>query len=271
VPDFVAIATCGAGKRMFKVWSAPMSDRDWKGLAFLTGEFESRKAPLMADSELRRGRIAVISEGDPARLCPIWGDIKSSGKLETLLNLDALADAAGRIAVSHPANLLEAFPRPFVLDRYLSTVAIGSIALATFAGIDSVAERRRLLEVRAENGVRAETLGQNLSILEANKVEMTSLKEEAPDSPGFVPDDRSAALKGLADAVPDSLTLTSFSITRDDAFEVEAQLVAKDLDDEGTRQAFLRCGFMPKSMNGWSFDTATGRLSVKGRFGEPKS
>jgi hypothetical protein len=271
VADFVAVAASGAGKRMFKAWSAPMSDRDWKGLAFLAGEFESRKTPLMAESELRRSRIGVFAEGDPTRICPIWSEIKSSGRLEALLGLDALAEAARRISVRHPANLLEAFPRPLVLDRYLSSVAIGGIVLASVAGVGLVSEKRKLEEVRLENGVRAESLARQLANLAANKVEMASLRNEAPDSPGFVPGDRNAALQCLAEAVPDSLTLTSFSIARDDSFEVEALLVANELDGEGVRKAFVRCGFTPGAVNGWSFDAATRRLSVRGKFGEPRS
>jgi hypothetical protein len=269
-PDFVAVATSGGGKRIFKAWSPPLSDRDWRGLAFLTGDLESRRTPLMADSELRRGRIGVISEGDPSRLCPIWNDIKSSGRLEVLLGMDALADAVGRIASRHPANLLEAFPRPLGLDRYLSAVALGSMAVATCAGLGAIGAKHRYQETRVANEAKAEAAAVRLAALAANRAEMDALRNEAPDTPGFFPGDRGGALQRIAEAIPDSLTLTSFSIARDDAFEIEALLVGKDLDADGVRQALVRSGFTPGTANGWLYDAASRRLSVRGRFGEVK-
>ena len=224
----------------------------------------------MADLELRRGRIGVISEGDPSRICPIWNDIKSSGRLEVLLGMDALADAVGHISVRHPANLLEAFPRPLGLDRYLSAVALGSVVVAACAGLGSIGAKRSYLQTGVANEAKAAAAAGRLAALAANRAEMGALKNEAPDTPGFFPGDRGGALQRIAEAIPDSLTLTSFSIARDDAFEIEALLVGKDLDADGVRQALMRSGFTPGTTNGWSYDAASRRLSIRGRFGETK-
>jgi hypothetical protein len=144
------------------------------------------------------------------------------------------------------------------------------MVVATCAGLGSMGAKRRYLEASVANEAKAEAAAGRLAALAANRAEMAALRNAAPDTPGFFPGDKGSALRCIAEAVPDSLTLTSFSIARDDAFAIEALLVGKDLDADGVRQALVRSGFTPGTANGWSYDAASRRLSVRGRFGETK-
>ena len=116
VPGFAAAAVCANGRRTIRCWRGPMADRDWKALAALIGDPEARSAPSKTEAELRRGRIAVVANGEPERCCPIWPEIRATGRLEAVVGMEALAAAAVRIADSHPANLVGGFPRPRQLN-----------------------------------------------------------------------------------------------------------------------------------------------------------
>jgi hypothetical protein len=181
-----------------------------------------------------------------------------------------LATGASQLDSNHPANLLEAFPRPLDLDSYLWCTAIAGLTFAVFAGFCVLGERNELLKVRAVNRAYANSLRERLAGLMKNQAEVASLRNEAPDTPGFLPGDRYPALRGLADAIPDSLTLTSFSIAKDDAFEIEALLVGTEFESDSVRQSLIRSGFVPGPGSAWIFDAAARRLSVRGKYGYPK-
>src|SRR5665213_2616994 len=127
-PEFNAVAICGGGKRMFKGWVGPMSEKDWRTFSTLIGDFEARSSPSMAEVVLKRGGIAVISDGEPKGMCPIWPEIRASGRLEAVVNIEALAAAAGQIPLGHPANMEAAFPRPLALNRYLAGASLARVA-----------------------------------------------------------------------------------------------------------------------------------------------
>jgi hypothetical protein len=111
-PEFAAVAACGGGKRSFKGWVGPMSERDWRAFSAMIGDFEARTSPAMAEAGLRRGSIVVVAEGEPERICPIWRELRATGRVEAIVDLEAFALGAARIPAGHPANLAEAFPRP---------------------------------------------------------------------------------------------------------------------------------------------------------------
>jgi hypothetical protein len=99
---------------------------------------------------------------------------------------------------------------------------------------------------------------------------MASLRNEASLGPGPQQAGRHEALLGLAEAVPDALTLTSLAIDRDDHFEIEAIVVGTDFDPEGTRKAMAHRGFRPEGPNGWLYNASSGRISVNGRYTAPQ-
>jgi hypothetical protein len=270
LPGFVAVAVCGGGKRSFKAWPIPLTERDWKVLAFFAGDIEARKAPSMAESEIRRGSILVISDGDPHGHCPVWDEIKASGRVESVLGLDAFAMGACQIPFGHPANLLEAFPRPLNLDPFLRVSAFAGAAFALCVGVMTIGDRRDLHSLQMTNAVHETVLGERLTVLAKNEEEMESLRTAAPDAPGFLPTDRGSALQGLAAAIPDALTLTTFSIARDDLFEIEAKVVGSDFEPQAVRGDLIRMGFALSADSSWSYDAANRRLTARGRFGDPQ-
>jgi len=270
-PDFVAVAICGWGKRSFRGWVGPMSDRDWKAFAMIIGDFEARSSLSMAEVALRRGGIAMIADGEPKQMCPIWEEIKASGRLETIVSLDDLAEGASRIRGNHPANLAEAFPRALPLDRYLVGGALFGVSVAVTFGALDVGLRAQLRGESESNRERVASLGDRLANLARNQGEMTALRREAPAPPAYMQLGRRYALLGLSDAVPDALTLTAFSIGKDNGFEIEAIVVGADFDPESLRLALERRGFRPADKGGWAFDAASGRLSVRGRYGGPQT
>jgi hypothetical protein len=268
---FVGVATCTAGKRSFKSWTGPMSERDWKAFSLLVGDADSRSSPSMGDAALRRGGIAVIVEGDAARLCPMWEEFRGSGRIGAILDMDAFAKGAARIPRHHPANLLEAFPMPQNLNRFLvgalTTALIAALALGAF-----VAAQRRQLSLEAEAiQVRASALGQRLDALTSNEVEMTRLSRGLPGDPDLFGNAVPAALVGLSAAVPDELTLTSLVIRKDSEFEIEAMVVGAGFDADGLRLAIEHCGLSPDPHGGWVFDAGGGKLAVRGRIGAPRT
>jgi hypothetical protein len=270
LPGFVAVAICAKGRRSFRAWTGAMADRDWKALCTLIGDAEARPGPSMTEAGLRRGSIAVIAEGEPERCCPVWPEIRATGRLEAVAGMEALAASAGRIGARHPGNLVEGFPRPRQLDRCLVGTAVGCLAAATALGAGIPGQLRQLKAVEATGSARVAALHAHLSELRRNRREMEALRNEASSGPGPLKVGRRQALLGLAEAVPDALTVTSLTIDRDDRFEIEAMVVGADFDPEGTRMALARGGFKPEGPNGWRFNAASGRISVSGRYATPQ-
>jgi hypothetical protein len=270
-PEFVAVATCGGGRRSFKGWVGPMSDREWKAFSALIGDVEARTSPSMAEVVLRRGGIAVVSDGEPRRLCPLWGEIQASGRLEEVVGMDALASGAARIDANHPANLVEAFPRPFHLDRYLIGAASAGISVALALGANDLRLQAQLRAEKSRFSLREASLESRLSALAKNQAEMVGLRNEAPEESGLSHLGKHGALVGLAAEFPESLTLTALTIGRDDSFEIGAIVVGADFDPESLRHSLERCGFKPADLNGWAFDAASGKLMVRGKYGAPRA
>jgi hypothetical protein len=268
--EFAAVAVCAGGRRSFKAWTGPMTERDWKTLSALIGDIESSASPSLAESAPKRGSIVVIADGDPEPSCPIWRGLRASGRVEAVLGMDDFAAGASRIPANHPANLAEAFPRPRELDRLLSAAAILGFS-ATFALISvAFGDGRQLRFEGAANRLRAESLERRLRALGENEREMARLRKEAPDGAGSHPAGRHDAIAGLSAAIPDALTLTALSIERDGAFELEALVVGPDFDAESTRRSLERCGFEPALGNGWTYDATPGKLFVRGKLGDPR-
>ena len=218
---------------------------------------------------IRRGAIAVVADGEPQRLCPVWGDIRASGRVESVVGIDELASGAARIRPSHPANLAESFPRPLCLDRYLlSASAAGALAALLF-GVSGLQCRARLSAERDALGAREALIDGRTAALERNRKEMAALRDQAPEDTGAAAPGKQGALVSLAAGIPDSLTLTGLSLGRDNSFEIGAIVVGVDFDPEGLRLTLERNGFRPLDQNGWAFDAGSGRLVIRGRYGAP--
>jgi len=78
-----------------------------------------------------------------------------------------------------------------------------------------------------------------------------------------------AALRELTLAVPDALTLTSFSIGRDGRFDLGAIVTAPGFDPASARRDLSARGFAASADADWSYDPGAGRLAVRGTFKEP--
>ena len=270
VPEFVAVAIFARGKRSFRRWTGPMADRDWKAVSALIGESEARAAPSIVEAELRRGSIAVIAEGNPERDCPIWEEIRATGRLEAVAGLEAMLAGAARITSRHPGNLVEGFPRQRQLDRYLIGATVGCLSVAAALGAAVPTQLRQLKSLDASSASRVTALESHLAGLRSNQKEMEMLRNEAAQGPGLPQVGRHEALLGLAAVVPDALTLTSVTISKDDRFAFEAVVVGTDFDPEDTRRALDRRGFNPEGPNGWAFNSKSGMLSVSGRYSAPQ-
>ena len=265
-PDFVALASIVGGKRYCRTWMGPLHDRDWKVLSGLVGDGEPGPSPTSGDPGLRRGRIVVIAEGEPERLCPIWTDLRETGRVEAILDLDAFAEKAARLPVAHPANLVEAFPRPRELDRLLAGTAVVGFVGALGLGMLVLGDRRQFSALDLSERQRASSLEAQVSRLAANRQEMGRLRSEAPNGFGPLPPDMKGALVRLASGLPEALTLSYLSIGADRSFELEAVVVGGSFDPPGARRALEKCGFSPADEKGWAYEAASGRLSVRGHF-----
>ena len=269
-PDFVAVAVSGGGKRSFKGWVGPLSERDWKAFSTLVGDAEARSSSMPGAAH-RRGGIAVIADGEPHRLCPVWGELKASGRVEAVVGMDELAAGAARISPSHPANMAESFPRPLCLDRYLLCAAAAAILVALLFGASAVRCGARLRADDEAFMARRALLDGRLAALERNQREMAALRNQAPEETGTPSLGRHSALEGLAEGIPDSVTLTGLSLGRDNSFEIGAIVVGTDFDPEGLRLSLERNGFKPADQNGWAFEAGSGRLVIRGRCGPPST
>lgn len=185
------------------------------------------------------------------------------------MNLDEFATSVAQIPWNHPANLVEAFPRPRNLDRFLAAAAIAGVSATVALGAISFGNGEQLRAGDAADHAQAANLELHLKQLNANQREMDRLRAEIPDGSGSLPVGRYEALIGLAAAIPDALTLTSLTIRREGEFELEARVVGADFDPEGTRQSLLRCGFGADTDRGWVYDVSSGRLLVRGKYSEP--
>jgi hypothetical protein len=270
LPGFVAVASCARGRRYFKAWTDPMAERDWKAFTSLIGDIDAPKSPSMADAELRRGAVAVIAEGPPGEHCPVWDQIGAACKVECLVDLEAVAAGAARIARAHPGNLVEAFPTAHSLDRYLAAIGVAGMASAVVFAAGALAERSRLAEDAAAGRTRAAALEARLDALNRNRVEMDALRNEAPEASGCLGPGVHEALLRLASAVPEALTLTSLELNGNDAFALEGIAAGPEFNAEDARSALIRGGFKPSSRDGWTFDAASGRLKVIGKFEEAR-
>lgn len=263
--DFVAVVKCARGKRSFKLWTVPATDRDWKSLCLMVGDAEPRKPSPHQRPEMPGGSVAVVSDGAHEIHCPAWSELRAAGSIDTVLGLDSLADAASGLKPRHPGNLLEAFPRPLALDRHVAGATLVLALIALGSALVASGERRALAKVRLEGAERLATARERIASLEANRGEMEKLREEAPDPADAAPVGRALVLQALAEAIPDSLTLSSLMIDGDDTFKFEAIQVSAALDQGEVRKRLLRCGFAPAT-GGWTFDGADRSLSVRGRF-----
>ena len=264
--NFVAIATCDIETRSFRSWAGPMAERDWRSLFLLLSKSDEKTTISNAKTESRLGGIVVIAEQEPSSICPFWNDNQFSSRVEAVVGLDSLAEAASKIPTRHPANLLEAFPRPFNLDRYLIAAAITGIAASiTFAGIAS--NDTHLIEAtEAATKQRITDISDHLGHLRGNQREMHLLRAQVPDSSDYSSIRIHSSLLELAEAIPDELTLTSLSIDRTGRFEIEALVVGESLNSDLFRDALLRNGFTPDKPDGWKYNVARGALEVRGKY-----
>jgi len=269
--DFAAVATYGGGKRMFKGWVGPLAERDWRTFSSLIGDFEARASPSMAEVVLKRGGIVVIADGEPKGLCPIWSEIRASGRLEAVVNFESLAESARKISPSHPANLEAALTRPLRLDKFLAGTALAGLSAATLIGALDLRQRSRLSAEKQAFQNREASLVERLTTLASNEKEMRRLRDLAPEASAFQRADRHNALLELASEVPDTLTLSSLTISKDNTFEIEAIIVGSGFDPEALRRALERSGFKPSDQNGWVFNAKSGSLSIRGLYGSPRT
>jgi hypothetical protein len=269
--DFAAVATCVAGKRTFKAWVGPMSERDWKALSALIGDADTRLSSSMADPGMRRASIAVIAEGEPSKLCPWWDEIHASGRVAAVMKMDALAEGVARIPKNHPANLVEAFPVPLDLNRCLAGATLAGLVAALLLGALVIRARGQLRREGESIDAQAAALEGRLEALSRNRDEMNRLRGEAPPDAGSVGVSRHEALVRLSAAIPDSVTLTSLSIRRDNGLEIEAMIVGPGFDSEALRHSLEKLGIVLSQVEGWAFNAAAGRLVIRGKLGAPRT
>jgi hypothetical protein len=269
--DFAAVATCTIGKRSFRAWAGPMSERDWKAFSVLLGDSDGRSSGSIGDPGLRRGGIAVIADGEPRRLCPLWGELHGSGRVAAVMDFDALASAVARIPTGHPANLAETFPRPLNLDRYLVPALMAGLCAALAIGALDLGVRRQLRSEDLADRARMAALEDRISGLTRNRSEMLRLESEFPGDGEAARRSTHDALVGLAGAVPDTVTLTSLELDRDGTFAIEAVVVGTPFDPDGLRHGMALVGFDPDSREGWIYDAKSGRLAIRGRIGGPRT
>jgi hypothetical protein len=266
-PGYVAVSSLGSAKRSFRSWTGNLGERDGKILSGIFREADGALAPMGAGTARRGGIIAVVA-GEPERIFPGWMELHDSGRVEAVLDLDALALEATRLPRRHPSNLLEAFPNPRSLDPLLAGVALAGCAAAFVFGSLILGERSRLGALETAHRQRTVDLEAQIDHLEANRRAMLSLGSEVPEGFGPLPLEMKPALLQLAAAIPDTLTLSSFVIGIDRSFALDALVVGRGFDAQGARQALERSGFVPGKDPGWTFEPSSGRLQVQGRFNE---
>jgi hypothetical protein len=243
-----------------------LNDRDWKAVSGLIGEGEPGPAPGSGEPGVRRGGVVVVSAGEPDRVCPIWTELRATGRVEAILDLDGFSQNAARIPLAHPANLVEAFPRPRELDRLLAGSAVVGLVAALGLGAMVTGDRRRLSVLESLERQRITNLEGQIRHLAANRQEMARLRSEAPAGFGPFPTDMKGALVRLASGLPEALTLSSLSLGADRSFELEAVVAGGSFDPSAARRAFEKCGFIPAEGKGWVYEAAGSRISLHGHF-----
>jgi hypothetical protein len=268
--EYTAISSCAGSKRSYRGWTGPMSVKDWKAFSVLIGHDPSPGGPAMAEGELRRGGILVVAEGNREQSCPFWEELETAGRIESVVGLDAFADGALRLPRTHPANLVEAFPRPLELNRPIALAGVFGLAAALTIGVMALRDRQRAAAQIAAERLSVENLGQNLKVLERNQREMARLRNDAVAGLDSQATGRHEALVGLAAALPQAVTLTSLVIGRDGAFTLEAAVAGKEFESASARLAMAHCGFGPVGEKGWVYDPSGGRLIVEGNCREAR-
>jgi hypothetical protein len=269
--EFVAVATRTAGKRSFRAWTGPMSERDWKAFAALIGDSDARSSGSIGDPGMRRGGIAVIAEGEPKRLCPFWGELHASGRVAAVMDFDALASGVARIPRRHPSNLAEAFPRALNLDWYVaSALAAGLCAALTLGALD-VRARRQIRSEGLDDRARLAALEERISALSRKQREMLLLEREFPGDTDEARRSTHDALVNLAAAIPDAVTLNSLELGLKGGFSIEAVVVGPSFDPAVFRKGLTLAGFEADAHEGWVYDAASGRLTIRGKLGGPRT
>jgi hypothetical protein len=266
---YAAVAAIAGSRRWFRSWSGPRSERDLKAVFAALGDAEGTGA-LAPEALSRAPAITAVVAEEPERMLPGWAELRESGRVDAVLGLDDLAAAAARMPARHPANLVEAFPCPQNLDPVLSGVALSGLVLSLGLGSLIMGDRSRLGSQEAQHRLRSGGLEAQLAHLHANQQEMLRLQAEVPEGFGQLPLEMKAALIRLAAALPDSLTLSSFSVGIDRTFAFEALVVGRGFDAQGARQELERCGFRPGKDQGWTFEPSQGHLRVQGRIEEAR-
>ncbi len=264
VPGFVAVASLVPGRRTFRAWTEPMQERDWNSLLGVL-EVTGRPAPDQGIAEgSRAGGIAVVAEQKPGSLCPQWKRIEETGRVGTVYGLADLAERASWLAASHPANLREVFPQRFSLDRQLvGAMAAGVIGTAVLAGWTVKARNRSHAELVGVES-RIGELEHQLVHLENNRAAMVAMQTGLGGLGTGAVGDLAAALRRLAAAVPDSVTLESLNVGPDRAFQIEADTDPSDFRPEEVRHLLSSAGFVPRDPEGWCYRAADNKLTVNG-------
>ncbi len=269
--DFVGVATCTVGKRSFRSWAGPMSERDWKAFSALIGDSDARSSGSIGDPGMRRGGIAVIADGEPKRLCPLWGELHASGRVAVVMDFDALASGVSRIPKRHPANLAEAFPRALNLDWYVASALAAGLCGALAMGALDLHTRRQIRSEDLADRARLAVLEDRITELGRNQREMLRLEGEFPGDADAAHHSTHDALVGLAVAIPDAVTLNSLELGLDGGFAIEAVVVGPSFDPEGLRRGLSLAGFEADAHEGWVYDAASGRLAIRGKLGGPRT
>lgn len=270
VPGFVGVASLVPGKRSFRAWADPMVERDWKVFSGLIGDFDERAPGSAAEVAPSRGFITVVAQGEPANLCPIWGQIRGSGTVAHVLGLDDFAECAAQVPVGHPANLLEPFPQPRNMDRFLACVFVTGLLAASAFAYGAVEGKQRAERDESGEAVEITSLATRLRGLRSNHVEIDRLKGQLPGGPlpqGFEP---ARAMRQLASALPESVTLSRLTLGSAGGFRIEAYVVADNFKSDEARRQFSNAGFGPRSGDGWAYESIAGTLVVCGTF-SPRS
>ncbi|HZZ19812.1 MAG TPA: hypothetical protein VFE25_10605 [Opitutaceae bacterium] len=258
LPGFTAFAGGTLGRRSLRVWPQPMSERDWRALVFMAvgqaGSGDSRRSVS----------VSVVTEGNPEDNCPCWDEIRNSSRVECLVGLDEFAGCAARMPTNHSANLVLGFPAKMNLDPALSIVAVTAAAISVFMGASLRADNVEFQRLESESHAHLSLNQERIDMLERNRSEIELLQRELPETSGSEPSARAAALRGLAAAIPDSLTLTAFTVGADNSFELEATLVGREFDQEALRRSLDQNGFSLASPGTFSFDAASRRISARG-------
>jgi hypothetical protein len=267
LPGFIATATLGT-KRSFRSWTGVPSEKDWKSIRAIMGDGETRSQGPLANNEHRKNGVVVIANGDPRAIFPSWDDYSSSGRIAAVVDIQEFSEAATRLRRSHSANLVASFPRKLDVDRYLAAGAacmfIASAALMfLFAG-----DVRRLASEREAGRERIAEIQRHLDKLASNQRAMADLRTQAPEPNGSRFVRIHSAMEAISKAIPDDLILNSLGILRSGRVDFMARANGGGFDPEAVRLGFVRAGFVPDAMGGWTYDPKAGSVSFRGTFSE---